>query len=758
MLTLVFATGVAYAEPSRSTNIILTKDEAHLINLNQDNHSVSIFKVNAAGKGGNSLKKVTEIAVGFEPQCVAVKPDNSEAYVTTADGSVVVISLDVGITPFSILKRIAVGAEPRGCALTPTGNVLYVANHTSGTVSIIDTATRKVSKTVTGFNRPYAVAISDNGNNSDTDEFIFVSDFLAEQIPNGSGEPFDTGKRGVIRAFPFGLAVFLQKIILSPLSDAGFTADRSAFCPLTNANLQSQVYCPDVTGGAGDPDNVNAPQGAFPNQLHALLIHDNKLYVPSIGAAPAPPVKFNVNVQAMVHVVDPVALKEIKANTVNLNAQIKTEPAPADPLTSLGKLFGNDIVAVDAKANNFVFVSRGGNYVLRAGLVGGKLNIGAPNNVVRLQTGHIPTGIVMSGDGSRAYTNNSVGRSVSVLNLSSNTVVATDIESTSLPLLGSFEHNLLMGKLAFFTALGVPDNGLANLPIRSINPLAFRGKQSDNAWSTCASCHPAGLADGVTWIFADGPRQTISLDATYSKRSAAHDTRLLNWSAVRGSNTDFNNNSRGVQGGTGFTSNPAAVFNHGPTQGVSEALDDQTLWIQSIRPLQMPQANVTAGRTVFQDNCASCHGGAKWTKSQILYRENPALLAGAPRDPGVTLAASGGGQIQSFTLDGKTLAYLEKVATFDGANPLEIKANGTKALGGDGFNVPSLLGVRFNAPYLHNGSALQLTDVFAKHGLNGGTIANQLDATKRANLIKFLNTIDGRTEPFTSEADDFRKP
>lgn len=759
MLVLALTAAAANAVPSRSTTIAMTKDGAQLVNINQDNHSVTVFKINASGNGNNALKKTAEIAVGFEPQCVAIKPDDSEAYITTADGSVVVISLAAGATPFSVLKRITVGAEPRGCALTPTGNVLYVANHTSGTVSIIDTAQRKVLKTVTGFTRPYAVAISDDGDGDDTDETIFVSDFLAEPIPKGLGEPFDNGKRAVIRAFPFGLAAFLKKITLSPLTDAGFTADRSAFCPLTNPSVHSTVYCPDVAGTTGDPDIINAPQGAFPNQLHTLLIHNGKLYVPSIGAAPSPPVKFNVNIQALVHVVNPATLSEIKANTINLNAQIKTEAAPADPFTSLGKLFGNDIVAVDAKANKFAFVSRGGNYVLRAGLTAGKIDIGAPANVVRLQTGHIPTGIVISNDGNRAYTNNLVGRSVSVLNLANNTVVARDIESTSLPLLGSFEHNQLMGKLTFFTALGVPDNGLSKLAIRSINPLQFRGKQSDNAWSSCASCHPAGLADGVTWIFPDGPRQTIPLDSTYSKVSAAHDTRILNWSAVRGSNTDFNNNSRGVQGGIGFagaTPNPN-IFNHGITQGGSEALDDETLWIQSIRPLQMPQqANVAAGRTVFNDNCASCHGGAKWTKSQILYRDNPALIAGSPRDPGLTLAT--GGQIQSFTLDGKTLNYLEKTDTFSDTNPLEIRANGLKAAGADGFNVPSLLSVRYHAPYLHNGSATQLADVFITHKLNGGTIANQLSSTQQSDLLKFLNTIDGRTEPFRSEADDFRDP
>jgi hypothetical protein len=56
-LTLILATGSAYAEPTRSINIILAKDEAHLLNLNQDNHSVSIFKVNPTGTAGNALKK-----------------------------------------------------------------------------------------------------------------------------------------------------------------------------------------------------------------------------------------------------------------------------------------------------------------------------------------------------------------------------------------------------------------------------------------------------------------------------------------------------------------------------------------------------------------------------------------------------------------------------------------------------------------------------------------------------------------------------
>jgi hypothetical protein len=452
-----------------------------------------------------------------------------------------------------------------------------------------------------------------------------------------------------------------------------------------------------------------------------------------------------------------------------LNAQIKNEPAPEDPNT-LDKLFGNDIVAIDANPNgtDFLIVSRGGNYVIRAGLdADGKLDIGAPDNVVRFQVGNIPTGLVISKDGHRAYVNNEVNASVSILNLVNNTVVTRDISSATVPDPGSFAHGVLVGKLVFFTALGVPDNGLSALPIRNIVPLQFRGKQSNNAWSTCASCHPSGLSDGVTWIFADGPRQTIPLDGLYSKISGAHDQRINNWSAVRGSVTDFNNNSRGVQGGNGFASdapfsasvpNPN-IFNHGITHGGSEALDLETLWVQTIRPLTMPlldETNVSAGAIVFNTNCASCHGGAKWTKSEVLYRDNPALVSGVPRDPGVTTGT--GGQIVSFTVGTDILVFLENIGTFTVDNPLEIKANGATALGELGFNVPSLLGVGYHAPYFHHGAAQTLEDVFALHGFNGGTIESALSALDRDYLIAFLKSVDGKTARFRSAADDFRDP
>jgi hypothetical protein len=72
--------------------------------------------------------------------------------------------------------------------------------------------------------------------------------------------------------------------------------------------------------------------------------------------------------------------------------------------------------------------------------------------------------------------------------------------------------------------------------------------------------------------------------------------------------------------------------------------------------------------------------------------------------------------------------------------------------------VPSLLGGTFHAPFFHDGSAPTLDDVFAAHQLPGGgtidaVVGNQ---AQRDNLRLFLGSIDGRTETFVSEVDQFR--
>ncbi len=784
-LTLLGVCPAGQAAPTRSTSIALTQNGNLLVNVNHEADSVTLFDVR---NGGRRLRKAAEIPVGEEPYCVAVDRRGGPIFVTNGeDGTVSVISPQTR----RVVRTIPVGTEPRGCAMTPNGERLYVANHTDGTVSIINTSTRRVIGLVNlradgSLFNPYAIAITDGPGEN---ERVFVTDFYARLRPGGA-EGFDDGKQGIVKSFRVNQPNNITQTTLSPI-DSGFTANRARFCNGTSdPDPVNQTYCPNLNAtDPNDPTVAQDPQAVYPNQFFSALVRGNRLFLPNIGAQPEPPVNFRTNVQALVHVVNTQSSAENAAEHVNLNDQIDTETVT----TGLGKLFGNDIVAIDAAANGsaFFIVSRGGNYVLRATLQNGRFNIGAPNNVVRIKTGNIPSGIVLRGR--FAYVNNEVGHSISILDTNgSGTTLVQDVPSSEPPKPGSHEHAVLVGKLVFFTALGVPDNGLVGLGVRDIDPLVSRGKQSSDAWSTCGSCHPAGLADGVTWIFGDGPRNTLPLDALYSKINGAHDTRINNWSAARDSVTDFNNNSRGVQCGTGFAGgatlavcpplgtgapNPA-VYDHGISNGASEALDFETLWAETVRPFNVPQGNaaaLTAGRNVFVANCASCHGGAKWTKSQVFYLNNPALtrtfVAGdLPRDPLLTVIANqmvsfDGGGAPPAGVDTGTLRFLENIGTFNPASPIEIRGTGAligqAPLRGDpaspgAFNVPSVLSTSFHAPYFHTGAAQTLEGVFQQHQLpGGGTIQGLAGA---ADLLVFLRSIDGRTGIEESDGDIFKDP
>lgn len=826
-----------FTTPSRSTTIALTSDDNRLVVVNRQGDSVSIIEARDAA-GSDSTKRLAEIDVGDDPRFVALTPDDQEAYVTNAaDGTVSVIDLGT----HKVTHTIDVGNEPRGIAITPNGASAFVALHTEGQVAVISTHSKQVINTVRTGGNPQAIVITNDGDNKDNDERVFSTLFFSQLIkvkkrPDG----FDDAKQGVVRSFRVGDAlsggVHVAKHVLKPLANSGFAGDRRSFCLKTRQILQDQgdekgmktVFFPSGADGTGngaaaiaktDPPEIfcpdrnstdasttgpiaKTPQGVYPNALHAALIRGNDLFVPNEGAAPEPPLFFNVNVQYLVGVIDIRSGRETK-RTVNVNAQIAKEPEPKKTDPVLTRAFGNTpgIPDADRAGKRFLLVSRGGNYVIEATLDSqGKLDIGAPDKVIRYQTGNIPTGVVMSSDEKRAYTNNEVSTSVTSLDLVKKEVIERDIDSSTPPEPGSQAHRNVAGKLVFFTALGTPDvldtdgDKKFDIEIRDIVPLNFRGKASDSAWSSCASCHDDGRTDDVAWSFETGPRKSKDLSGSFNHKidDPESDQGIMNWTNVRGSPmTDFNQNAEDVQGGIGFATDvngvnlTAEVFNHGPVKGISDALDAGHEWIAfAIRPLNFPDGDlklVDRGSKVFETNCASCHGGDKWTKSRTApvyindptYDEDPIgdnffVMDGGiePRDPRVEDSKP---QLIAVN-DPKAgkLNLMDMVGTFDLMNPIELRGGGVVARqttagfasqGAMGFGSPSLLNVAYHSPFLHNGSAPSLGDLFAVHTLpqieGNPTIKQRLGKQDQAALKVFLNGIDGDTEPFESDTDRF---
>src|SRR5262245_55548271 len=219
---------------TRSTSIALNKQGSLLFNVNLEANSLTVFEV---GKNAGDLTKADEVTVGQEPTCVAVA--GQKAYVTNSATGTVSVVTRTG-KGWRAIKEITVGNEPKGCAVSENGKQLLVANHTDGTVSIIDTGSDAVvGDPVDVGGNPFAIAIDGNR--------AFVTIFYARLIP-GKSEGFDDAKEAVVKTFTLSDPGSVQEITLSPLANSGFTADRTNFCTATRPNVPpvNQTFCPDL--------------------------------------------------------------------------------------------------------------------------------------------------------------------------------------------------------------------------------------------------------------------------------------------------------------------------------------------------------------------------------------------------------------------------------------------------------------------------------------------------------------------------------
>ena len=135
-VALVFASATAARAGSSSSLLDLSADGTRLLVANTDTGSVSVIDVKAR-------QKLHEVAVGDHPEGVAwagnvalatVYGDDAVQFVETATGKIV--------------HTLAVADEPYGIVTTRDGKFAYVTHDNPGTVSEIDVASRKVTRTV----------------------------------------------------------------------------------------------------------------------------------------------------------------------------------------------------------------------------------------------------------------------------------------------------------------------------------------------------------------------------------------------------------------------------------------------------------------------------------------------------------------------------------------------------------------------------------------------------------------------------------
>jgi YVTN family beta-propeller protein len=709
---------------STSSPIAITSDDRTIWVVHPDNDSVSFVDVRR-DRFKDNPGHTRSIPVGDEPQCIALTPDDRKAYVTNmADGTVSVIDA----RKRRVTAVIAVGAEPFGCAITPDGAKLFVANFSSDSVSVIDTRNDTVRKTITGVGpKPRAIAIAGDK--------VYVTQFLADIRPDArpvsEKEGRDDGKEGRVTVISASVESITGGVVLNPLANVGFAS---------NGSVLDRI-------AATDPPTFTFQTGGFPNQLGSIVVKGSRAYLPNIGASPNGPFRFNVNVQAFLSVFDTTTDAD-SGQSINMNRGVQFEPPGkrlflTNPQAIAFKHHSAEGFAVSAATNRLVRVvlADDGSPTINA-----PTGAGDPGDVIRIEVGANPQGIVINSSDTRAYVMNLVSRDVSVVDISGRPSQYREIAriaKAALPDPGTLEAIVQRGKELFNTSIGPAGTNEEALPPA--------GRMSNFGWGSCYSCHPSGLTDGVTWLFPDGPRQAISMEST-----AEHDQipvvnengapllpsfrqRVLNWSAVRDEVQDFELNIRAVSGGQGLIRDGAAVVNLVPTAttGRDADLDAIAAYIAfGIRAPISPRRgeNVAEGRALFAAaNCQQCHGGPNWTTSRVDYTPPPLAET-------IT-----GGQLTRF---------LFPVGTFDSAAFNEVRGAGTTivtANGSLGFNVPSLLSVFAGRPYLHSGSAQTLDEVVdnvthRSAGTSGvDTLSNPAD---REALVRFLESIDAATPPF----------
>lgn len=723
--------------PTKGGTIATNEAGDRLAVANKGTGDVTIFAID----GATDPVEVARIPVGDEPTSVAWNAAGTQLFVVNRSAGTVSKIVDADSDTPSVEATTDVGSEPSIGALSPTGLRLYVSNWADGSVSVLDTVTMEVIDTLEVGGAPHAICVSNDLDDDDDDETIYVTDFYA--LERTGAEATDTGRRAQVFAVSAGDGS-VASIALDPFEDAGIPAAEGS--------------------------------GAYPNQLYGCVLNDAHLYVTSVGASPEPlgtTTDFRQNVQGLVHAIDVESGDVDEARTINLNALVEEQLAP--------KRF----VAIPADIafapnSDFGYVaSMASDAVLRVDWTQSPPVAGSPSGASFLPASLSPTGIAISG--TTAYVYNEVARSVTVIDLAAQESVG-EVESAPQPV-SAEDTDILRGQRFFNTGLA---------------------RWSANGWVSCAACHPFGTTDNVTWTFPAGPRQSVDLTATFDASGSVqrilnwtaifdevHDFELNTRGVANGTGaivSDAALNDDGTPNlaaridfvGPGGVANPENGFNRGSAAAVAAGGATPEDWDQIeayIRSLRSPHGRTVtdgdpeAGRQVFLDaGCQNCHGGALWTLSERYY--NPLLGADASA---VTLADAGVEDVgdvradQVASTDTSTFSVIDvdangpphrhscvvrRVGTFgatgdDGHGATEIRQNGGNAQGVDGFNVPSLLGIGMGAPFFHNGAAASLdellSDTFGDHLRAGNQVFSPTDE-QRADLVAFLQSIDDSTE------------
>lgn len=623
---LLVITAPAGPAPTQSSSLAIGDDAGvrRVWSVNPDADTVTVI---VAATGAKEL----EIPVGTNPRSIA--RDATGRYWVTCHRSDELRVLNADGTPHATVS-LPYGSAPFGIAPSPDGSLLYVTLQGSARIqrfTAANPAAAPLSATLPiSFPTPRAIAVSGDGAR------VLVTRFLS---PDLRGEVVEVNATlGFVRLFTLTSANTL---------DSG---DRAAGVP---------NY---LTGIAISPDGTRAA---------VVSKHDNVLRGALYGVGN---LTHETTVRAVVSFLD---LAATNAEIPHSRRDFDNSDSPsAVAYTPLG-----DTLLIAHQGNNRVVGIDALNLApLTSQLVVGSTDTSPAVITMDLDTGLAPQGVLVDSASGRLFTQDFMGRSVTVRNAAPLLVE----NRTSLPVIATtasvaaelLSTPVLQGKRIFYNAA---------------DP-----RMSADSYISCASCHLDGGHDGRVWDFTgrgEGLRRTTDLRG---RSGTGHGN--VHWTGNFDEIQDFEHDIRGAFGGTGFLPLSAQQFaTLHPTpatgkSGLSTDLDALAAYVASLAPEHTPRsptrntngtfsAAALNGQAVFAaNNCASCHSGNSHTNS---------------------------------TLGPVATHPLFDVGTHSGLSGARL--GGALA----GIDVPTLDGLHASRVFLHHGLAATLEEVFP---FAGGTL------------------------------------
>lgn len=610
---------------------------------------------------------------------IALSPDEQTLYVLAPDEDALVVfeiaarrsrRVQFGPMPTADVRgRFAPAFQPRSFSLSADGARVAVALERSGEVALVRASDGAITARRRVCARPISAAFFEG------ESSLVVATCAADEVVLSlDASSLEERGRARVSSLPWGLVVDPRRALahVSHLHGPGTTTLRLA----PTLSIASARDVPEVA-----PRAHRTLAHGKPRSLYDLALH------PTTGAlwvahelhgddTPQPALDFESTVFAAVSVLPIDA--STPSETLSIDARLAGQDGAFGDVIS-----GPRAVQFSADGSLAFVVAQASEDVLVID-VARRVQVG----LLRPLEGHWPQGIALTRDGARAFVDLRNTGNVASLELrrdgEGRVSLARRATLIELREVDPMPAELRLGQRVFFTANDT------DVPVTT------------NRWMACASCHPEGTTNRITWHFEHGPRDTPTnaggVDG-FLFRTAARRSLREYWKTIN------------VEQGGHFAPDDTVL---------APFLDAVSAFVERGIPAPPPPtvdaAMAARGRVVFfreDTRCAQCHSGPSFTDSGA---GNPSLdLAGPLR--------------------------LWNVGTCNALDRDHEDFSGHPR-GACAFDTPALRGLWDSAPYLHDGSARTLEDVLVTRNVgdrHGRT--SHLSPRELRELVEFLRSL-----------------